>query len=70
MVWAAHEVPFHSQAAAPGSAELEPTASQNVAETHETPCMSARVPEVASAGSGVAWIVQAVPFHPSARLMV
>jgi hypothetical protein len=70
MACAAQEVPFHTQAAAPGFAELDPTASQNVAETHDTPCMSARAPELAAAGSGVAWIVQAVPFHPSARLMV
>ena len=70
MVCADHEVPFHTQAAAPGLAELEPTASQNVADTHETPAMEARKAEDASVGSGVAWILQAVPSHFSARLMV
>src|SRR5258708_25638175 len=61
------ELPFHISAPAPAALELDPTASQKRAETHDTPARLIRRPLVARPGFGVFWIFQVTPFHTSAR---
>jgi len=60
-------LPFHISAPLPALLELDPTASQKRAETHDTPARLIRRPLVARAGFGVFWIFQVAPFHTSAR---
>jgi len=60
-------LPFHISAPLPAPLELDPTASQKRAETHDTPARLIRRPLVARAGFGVFWIFQVTPFHTSAR---
>ncbi len=62
-----HALPSHISAPAPAALELDPTASQKRAETHDTPARLSRRPLVARAGFGVLWIFQIAPFHASAR---
>src|SRR5258708_34669736 len=62
-----HALPSHISAPAPAALELDPTASQKRAETHDTPARLIRRPLVARAGFGVFWIFQVTPFHTSAR---
>jgi hypothetical protein len=67
VAWMLQAVP--SQASANPNAVFElfrynPTALHALAELHDTLNSSARV---APAGAGVAWMLQAVPFHASAN---
>src|SRR5260221_11379686 len=47
-----HALPSHISAPAPAALELDPTASQKLAETHDTPAALTRAPP--SAGRGLA----------------
>jgi hypothetical protein len=67
--WIVQFVPFHLSASEP------PTAMHALGDVHDTPWSAAAiVPGGWSAaafvpgGSGVGWIVQFVPFHPSASV--
>jgi hypothetical protein len=54
-------VPFHESAAPPEDDELTPTASQKVAEVHDTLLRL-------SALGGMFWLDQVEPFHESAAM--
>lgn len=63
----AHVFPFHSSAGAPES--LWPTATQVVADGHETALRSAAaLGRLPCGGLGVCWIAQVFPFHRSATV--
>ena len=66
----AHVVPFQPSASAPES--LRPTATQVVADGHETALRVAvaAVKELLCGGLGVCWIAQDFPFQRSARVTV
>jgi hypothetical protein len=68
--WIVQLVPFHRSASVVlGNAfvvEYPPTAVQAVAALHDTP---PSVASVAPDGIGVLWIVQLLPFQPSARAL-
>src|SRR5579871_3092236 len=69
MVCSFQAVPSHSSAPPPDVLELEPTASQKLAEMHETPARLIRKPLSAWAGFAVFCICHTVPFHTSASAM-
>ena len=66
----AQAVPFHFSAPAPAPLALDPTASQKLAEVHDTPLRLMRWPPPADAGFAVCWILHLDPFHLSARAIV
>jgi len=70
VVWMLQLVPFHTSASVEGSPALlryQPTATHALAEVHATPRRSL---DVAPEGSGVAWVLQLVPFQASAQVTV
>src|SRR5215831_16513848 len=66
--WMRHVVPFHRSASVPGGISVNglawpPTARQDDRDGHDTPV---RLPP--SAGLGVGWMLQVLPFHRSASV--
>jgi|SRR5579864_7575499 len=67
VAWMLQAVPFQDSARVEVTLVLleeDPTASQSVAETHDT---ADRFVNVAPVGVGMVWMLHAVPFHVSAR---